>query len=479
MPSYYKSIDGWFNFERVYCNAIERARDGDIFVEIGAWKGKSTCFMAELIMESGKSVKFYAVDTWAGDNGDALQDGKANSSEDSIYSQFQSNIEAAGVSSFVTPVASSSSDASSGFADGSIDFIFVDGDHSEDAVYTDLTLWYPKLKPGGVIAGHDYDNPGVRNAVTRFFAEKGRHVTPHDEEHWGHCWQVGMRDWTYLPGKGNPDYGRIFDCFTFYDELDILEIRLNELEDIVDVFVICECPFDFRGRPKPLTFLENKERFARWLPSIRHITAARPPLQVPDTKSVEVWDNEGYQRNSIGIALDDCSPGDIIVVSDVDEIPSKDALRRVSRDGKVTQIVLDVFHYNLNWHDVNNTWYVQDVRAVSYGGFSLANGLRTHPPCYTHRDGGWHFTWFGGAGKIAQKATWYSHPILDVGGAITTDGNTPILLVEGKQLTWTDNLASLPRTIQDDLPRWKHLFDPKFVSERPELFGVSPEGDSA
>ena len=64
---------------------------------------------------------------------------------------------------------------------------------------------------------------------------------------------------------------KVYDCFTFFNELDLLEVRLNELDGVVDRFVLCESPYTFRGQPKPLVFQENRARFARFLPKIEHV----------------------------------------------------------------------------------------------------------------------------------------------------------------------------------------------------------------
>lgn len=475
LPQHYADIEGWFNFEKLYTDAAVHAQDGDVFVEVGAWLGKSTCFLAELLTELGKEVTFYAVDTWEGEHGDESQVSTVKAAGGSIYPQFLDNMKKAGVGDFVRPLRMLSVAAAAQFADASIDFLFIDDDHTEASVRADLAAWFPKVKPGGVIAGHDFDKPGVHSAVSAFFEAQGRDVTRVREEHsenghWGHCWRVGINGHCRIPGKASPNYGRIFDCFTFYDELDILEARLEELAHLVDVFVICECPYGFRGHKKPMMFLENQERFAKWLPQIRHVSALVPPITIPNEAAEEVWANEGYQRNAIATALDDCGPGDIIMVSDVDEIPHPEAVRRIPRDGNITRLKLDVYHYNFNWLDVNNTWYVQDVRAVSYSHFKTATELRCSPETYQQDHGGWHLTWFGGKEKVAQKVIWYSHPLLGTENTATNGSASPLVLVEGKPLVYTTGLESLPWHIRENLPRYKHFFDPRFVQENEGLF---------
>ena len=126
---------------------------------------------------------------------------------------------------------------------------------------------------------------------------------------------------------------RIYDCFTFYNELDLLEIRLNELDPIVDHFVLCEAPVTFKGKPKPLLFKENRERFERFLPKIAHIVVDDMPTG-PDKKSV-YWQRQTFQRNAIRRGLGDADADDFIILSDLDEIPRATAVESGSRVSSV------------------------------------------------------------------------------------------------------------------------------------------------
>jgi hypothetical protein len=78
---------------------------------------------------------------------------------------------------------------------------------------------------------------------------------------------------------------RLFDCFTFFNELDLLEIRLETLDSVVDFFVIAEAPITYRADPKPLYFELNKQRFAKFLPKIRHIIVDDLPTEKALTKT--------------------------------------------------------------------------------------------------------------------------------------------------------------------------------------------------
>ena len=107
---------------------------------------------------------------------------------------------------------------------------------------------------------------------------------------------------------------KVYDCFPFFNELDVLEIRLQELWDVVDIFVLAESNMSHSGKPKEYIFENNKERFAKYLSKIRRVAVE----DMPETK--DSWVREKYQRWSLIKGLTDVAPEDIIITSDLDEI---------------------------------------------------------------------------------------------------------------------------------------------------------------
>lgn len=140
---FYESIQGQFDFQDIYEQAVQEAHDGSRFVEVGSWLGRPAAFMAVEIANSGKKIDFYTVAT----------DGA------SVREAFDSNMERGGVGGVVTPIEAPSVDAAAKFADGSLDFVFIDAPRDFVNVFADVRAWYPKVKPGGVIAGHDIGPP--------------------------------------------------------------------------------------------------------------------------------------------------------------------------------------------------------------------------------------------------------------------------------------------------------------------------------
>ena len=161
MEHFFQHIDGWFDFDDIYANAVREASEGAIFIEVGSWLGRSSAFMAVEIENSGKDIRFYCVDTWQGSPTEKHHRLEVQKSGGSIRSRFVSNMRGLDV----VPIESDSSLAADRFEDESIDFVFIDAAHDFESVSRDIRSWYPKVKPGGVIAGHDIGWSGLFAAV--------------------------------------------------------------------------------------------------------------------------------------------------------------------------------------------------------------------------------------------------------------------------------------------------------------------------
>jgi hypothetical protein len=181
-------VPGWFSHSNAYKSFVDRAPNDATFVEIGTFMGRSTCCMGELIKNSGKNIKFYTVDTFAGSIGeewhsDIINQLSKNNSD--LYQQFLYYVKQCKVDDFITPIHSTSLDAANQFDDGSLDMIYVDGGHTYQEVFDDLTAWYPKLKSGGIIAGDDYGTwPSVNEAVNEYFKDQNLNILEY-----GHVWE--------------------------------------------------------------------------------------------------------------------------------------------------------------------------------------------------------------------------------------------------------------------------------------------------
>jgi len=234
---------------------------------------------------------------------------------------------------------------------------------------------------------------------------------------------------------------KLFDCFVFHNEFDLLEIRLREMGDHVDHFVLVEANQTQRGGPKPYYFAENRERFSPWADKIIDLQVVfpeelPPALGVYKNRRKKDWERENYQRNCIGEALESAAPDDLILLSDVDEIIRKETLGKVLRD-KLYKGRLLVFEQGLYKHHLNRivpgkTWLLgsrmierkylttpQQLRRTkarmtkkSYvPGFLAQPFLRLRNnnlsgisrPVKIIPDAGWHFSSMGGLEAFRTK----------------------------------------------------------------------------
>ena len=159
---HYKSIQGWFNCPTLYDEVIANMSITGSVVEIGCWKGRSSAYMAERIVDSGKNIKHVCVDTWEGTVTEEHHQKDSAVKEGRLYDLFLENM-----SPFegVVPMQMTSLEAAAKLPDNSFDFVYIDASHEYEDVKADIKAWLPKVKKGGIIAGDDYNSPQVKRAV--------------------------------------------------------------------------------------------------------------------------------------------------------------------------------------------------------------------------------------------------------------------------------------------------------------------------
>lgn len=223
---------------------------------------------------------------------------------------------------------------------------------------------------------------------------------------------------------------KIYDVFTFFNEFELLEIRLNILEPYVDYFVIVEATETFSGLPKKLYFEEKKHLFEKYKDIIIHYVIDDTPADEGDLrrrlqnknlsdldreiinnaltsdnvpKGVIHWLKEFYQKEMIKKALIGLSDNDICFISDVDEIWNPEAKIDYTRDD-IFKLKQDVYAYYLN-NRSSEPWAGTLVTKYKNIRSGVLNHLRTAGKTkYTYIDnGGWHFTNQGGADQIQKK----------------------------------------------------------------------------
>ena len=175
----FNEIPGWFSYEDLYNQTVENSKDGDVFVELGAWLGKSTNHMASLIKKSNKDINFTTVDTWKGTQGEELHNTIVNGFGGDIFFEFIENTILSDNHNSFNIIKDTSENASKQFQNDSIDFIMLDAGHDYDSLKSDLKVWYHKVKAGGIISGDDYGIsmfPGVTQAADEFFYNQSQTV---------------------------------------------------------------------------------------------------------------------------------------------------------------------------------------------------------------------------------------------------------------------------------------------------------------
>lgn len=233
---------------------------------------------------------------------------------------------------------------------------------------------------------------------------------------------------------------KIYDAFLFFNELDLLEIRLTMLDPYVDYFVISECDYTFSGNKKPFYFEENKHLFSKFLHKIIHVKNYNTneiknlTNTFSDSKKI-IFDNiiKNYEkiknsaetdfgkpnwcldylhREFVSLGLSECNDDDIIIFSDLDEIPNPEIIKNVK------ELSLDENRYTLN-HDYHN-FYINNLSDANWMGNviskyktikldSLCNLRRNRNNYKMINNGGWHLSFVGGVDRIKQKIESYGH----------------------------------------------------------------------
>ena len=207
----------------------------------------------------------------------------------------------------------------------------------------------------------------------------------------------------------------VYDCFQFFNELDILKIRLNVLSPVVDRFVISEATETFSGLKKPLYYEENKELFAEFADKIIHVV-------VEDTPQGDTHYRDTFQKNAVTRGLKDCTDDDVIIFSDLDEIPNPDKIREILQNfqkDKIYHFAQRLFYCYLNMEEVSGNLLsyageFEGVERKKWIGTKMLSykllrdqNLMLGELRFPERkeigirvdDGGWHFGYMGGHGE--------------------------------------------------------------------------------
>ena len=285
---------------------------------------------------------------------------------------------------------------------------------------------------------------------------------------------------------------KIYDCFCFFNELDLLELRLNILDPYVDYFVISESSVTHTGVAKPYYFEENKERFSKFLHKIIHLKIEDSPfdfINLPETdtstpdgecvsdihyyirtqtnafdrKTQTHYGRDFYQKECIRRGLINCNDEDIIISSDCDEIPNPEILKNVDEfinDGKFFMFNQTTYYYYLNvlkekdWKGSRMGLY-KNLKKYSYNELRNNNSDKIEL-----QNGGWHFSFMGGAENVKKKIESYSaqemnnsHVINSIENNINS-GTDPFFR---SRLTQVSIDSTYPKYLLDNIEQYAHM----------------------
>lgn len=159
-PFRYKTLHGWLDYEDYYEEIARILPDGAKFVELGVWKGRSICYFAEWCRILNKNIEICGIDVFEGDWNDNVS--WKNDGVESV----RISLTRLGVADRIQLIKSDSVPASRMFEDRSIDFVWIDSEHTYEQLCREILAWHKKVKHGGILAGHDLAGfPEVRNAL--------------------------------------------------------------------------------------------------------------------------------------------------------------------------------------------------------------------------------------------------------------------------------------------------------------------------
>ena len=231
---------------------------------------------------------------------------------------------------------------------------------------------------------------------------------------------------------------KIFDCFMFYDEEMLLDIRLNTLDKFIDKFIIVESMFTHSGKKRELIF--DIKNFQKFKDKINYLVVESLPKGIEPINSYDADDikeskiilnayrREHHQRNSILNLLKSAEPNDQVIISDVDEIPNLENINFNEIKNKIILFNQKMFYYkfnlileNMNWHgsksckmkNLISPQWLRDVKDRKYPLWRIDAlfSEKKYNDVFFVQDGGWHFTNIKTPEEIDKKLRSYLHHI--------------------------------------------------------------------
>ena len=217
-----------------------------------------------------------------------------------------------------------------------------------------------------------------------------------------------------------------FDCFSLFNEMDLLEIRFHELCSVVDFFVLVEATRTHTGNPKRLYYQDNKKRFAEFEDQIIHVVVDNMPIFPDDIQAClsskdrewiesgyqkeDNWVRERFQRNMIMEGLKYANPDDMIIIGDADEIVRASTVEWAKNNIQNGSIAVEqtMYSYYLNVRSLSIPWWGSKILQKKNITTPSEDRFHTlHPQGVPN--GGWHWNFVGNADSIRYKMRSYAH----------------------------------------------------------------------
>lgn len=243
---------------------------------------------------------------------------------------------------------------------------------------------------------------------------------------------------------------KIYDCFIFFKEFELLELRLKTLNEVVDYFVIAEINITHSGLPKPYYFEENRERFKEYEDKIIYLKDIAYPQTNP-------WIVENAHRNMLQRGWENVTQDDYIMISDLDEIPNPKAiLNGINLHLNIFSLVQDLYCFYVNCKS-NQEWIGTVV--AKWDKIVSPQDIRNNRHCNKFiYNGGWHYTSMGGKERIKEKFAAFAETDFNI-PQFMNDENLDQCLETGKDLTDRKEAYAQKRFIKDSEITHKEIFE--------------------
>ncbi|QWC95519.1 hypothetical protein G6733_01750 [Polynucleobacter paneuropaeus] len=297
----------------------------------------------------------------------------------------------------------------------------------------------------------------------------------------------------------------VYDAFLFYNEIELLELRMRILDPYVDYFVVSECDHTFSGNKKDFNFEKNKEKFSKYADKIIYIKNIQSEVvdinillkhETNEKKRADLlfikkvydaakndwneaphWSRDFLHREFVRFGLANCRDDDVVIFGDLDEIPSPDAIGRVKAllGEEIFCCEQDMYYYTLNLK-VDEIWRGTRIALWKSIKDKALNSLRVnYAEQVMIKSAGWHFSFFGGEERVKSKIKDYGHQEYNT-NKVHSEVHKKILhgrdvLGRNKKLIWVPISTKHPKVVFESSDEYIHFQSPKPKINILNLFG--------